>query len=662
MRGIFAVGLAFASSVVATDYPTCSAVGKDTCPAGMSCDPILLRCYHEPRRLGEPCGKVLTVRDCEKYDGNTTHPLVCSTWCGTCVLKDVDTFRGAKQYEEVASGPTTTRCGITSDVTYANFEGSIESNMPIAYPTNDTDLAAVLKTIAAHGCKARPVGATHTSSSVITAVTDTNTAGISLAKYIPDDAAWRTVIDHNASTVSAPAGISLFDLYQAVRPYGFFLPTQTAGPIFTLAGVVSNSVHGGVYGKGYLSQYAVGLRVAVWTGSKVEVKVLDKDEDLRMWRNSYGLLGVITGVKFSLEQRDRFVMRTARHEFKAEDWTRENVEKYFASVRANNVYSENFFNPYNREIEHVLFDNGVVVPEQCRNIHDNDCHWDYAAVKCGNEACCEYHYKFGDMTLGQSCRTRYTPPSSVNNKKAEYAKIASKFSRIPFNGAPDLPASKDDEICLMEKLDNVDSGSLLEELLATVFYDQTYSHIKSEVTTNAGDVNDGFWLRAVPHQIKLMAYTVPVANLFDMFDAIRDIYAEVSQKSGIKQLGNAEFRFLDISNASTLIPTSAISHEAKTGPHVNCELVFNIFPGSHNSFWRDTLYTYEQRMRQLDGIPHTGKSFCYGLDSQGVIMPYQNKTCVKSIFNPHQKKTFNDYRATVDPTSLFWGGAANEFF
>jgi len=48
-----------------------------------------------------------------------------------------------------------------------------------------------------------------------------------------------------------------------MRPKGFFLKSSTAGAIFTMAGIVSNSVHGGFYNEGYISGTVKTLRVAI---------------------------------------------------------------------------------------------------------------------------------------------------------------------------------------------------------------------------------------------------------------------------------------------------------------------------------------------------------------------------------------------------------------
>jgi len=59
-----------------------------------------------------------------------------------------------------------------------------------------------------------------------------------------------------------------------MRPKGFFLKSSTAGAIFTMAGIVSNSVHGGFYNEGYISGTVKTLRVAVvdrWNVTKFKL-------------------------------------------------------------------------------------------------------------------------------------------------------------------------------------------------------------------------------------------------------------------------------------------------------------------------------------------------------------------------------------------------------
>ena len=645
-------------------FPTCSSTDR-TCPAGLECDIVAQRCYHHPRQLGEACG---IGRDCAKDDLNTTHAMECSTWCGVCIIKDqADALeKPAKSAAELERErhmemlhTTRKRCGVTSNATYVNFEETLITNMPIVYPKTDSELEQTLLTLAANGCKARPVGATHTSSSVITSEAEEDTIGISLAEYHPDDKAWDLVLHQDNSTVKIPAGRSLYDLYEAIRPYGFFLPTQTAGPIFTMGGIVTNTVHGGVFNTGFVSEYVKSMTVMYYANSNVVRRTITEESELRYWRNSYGLLGIITAVEFTVVKRSGFQVASARKSF-SKNFTREAVDQYFNDLTKDHIYSESFFNPFEVSINSVLFSTGDV-PDQCFDISDKSCEWNYGKAHCDNEDCCHYSYKFGDITLGESCRAKYAQQRTTDEYKQEYAKISGAMQGIPYHGAPDLSPAMNSDLCLLEWITAQKAGPL-EPLLATAFYDTCFSTIDSQVATNRADVNDGFYLRKVPHAIKLIAYFVPRANLFDMLNIVKEVFESVKSETGETAVGNAEFRFLNITDKAVLFPTGAVTGKAHTGQYVNCEVVFNAHPGMDPILWSSALYGYEQKMRALDGFLHTGKSFCYGNEANNTHTPYANTTCVKTIFNDEQKATFNAYRNKTDPKGLFAGGAALEFF
>ena len=126
---------------------------------------------------------------------------------------------------------------------------------------------------------------------------------VSLANYTaPSD--WEYMLHEPASdgdgggaTVQVNAGWSLLKLYSRIKPAGYTLPTQTALPIFQLGGMISNAVHGGIYTASFVSKYVKRLRVMAADGT---IRLITTDSELRMWRNSYGLLGIITAIEFEL--------------------------------------------------------------------------------------------------------------------------------------------------------------------------------------------------------------------------------------------------------------------------------------------------------------------------------------------------------------------------
>merc|ERR1719464_1946821 len=149
-------------------------------------------------------------------------------------------------------------------------------------------------------------GATHSSGGLVTDWDNTrNVLVVSLAEYVAPGPWEYSFKERSAgkATVMVNAGWSPLQLYAQIRPLNYFLPTQPAGPVFQLGGLVANCVHGGSYQKGFLHQYVVSMRVMLHNGTS---RVIDDESELRYWRNSYGLLGFITSLEFTLDYRPRF--------------------------------------------------------------------------------------------------------------------------------------------------------------------------------------------------------------------------------------------------------------------------------------------------------------------------------------------------------------------
>jgi hypothetical protein len=153
-----------------------------------------------------------------------------------------------------------------------------------------------------------------------------------------------TLINH-APVERPTVGATYLDLYARNRPDGYFLPTQTAGWFFSLGGTIANSVHGGVFEGGYLQScpscnplrdwltwlaHARRLTHAYADAKSMQVMfangtvaTLEEEADLKMWRNSFGLLGIITAVEMQLVQRPLLDMQSMDVAISPE-WTLEN--------------------------------------------------------------------------------------------------------------------------------------------------------------------------------------------------------------------------------------------------------------------------------------------------------------------------------------------------
>lgn len=109
-------------------------------------------------------------------------------------------------------------------------------------------------------------------------------------------------VDVNRQTVWVNAGLTLRRLHVRMREAcpSLSLPSHTAGAFFAIGGVVSNCVHGDVPTFGLLQNALSKVRVI---NGKGEVLVIEREEDLRYYRSSLGMLGVITHVELRLVLR-----------------------------------------------------------------------------------------------------------------------------------------------------------------------------------------------------------------------------------------------------------------------------------------------------------------------------------------------------------------------
>ena len=172
-----------------------------------------------------------------------------------------------------------------SDPKFSTWCNTVESGVGIQYPENDTEIIEIINDAVAANHTIRVVGATHSAPGIVTggsdwpkyAVADTDKQTvISLFKYQPDTSladpwdrgdVWTLNSDgldpnqhDNVNEASGPwvrilAGQTYLDLYQEIRPHGYFLGNQTAGWFFTIGGTVSAPVHGGVFGGDMLNRY-----------------------------------------------------------------------------------------------------------------------------------------------------------------------------------------------------------------------------------------------------------------------------------------------------------------------------------------------------------------------------------------------------------------------
>ena len=587
-------------------------------------------------------------------------------------------------------------CGFTSAHAFSNWDAIVATELPIMFPKDDIELQEILETASANGCRVRASGTTHSFAGVVVGNDTTNTVVVSLADYAPNDADWNFVIDEQGFDEPHgrfPGRATQLDMYQRIRGNGhnYFLSSQTAGWMFSMGGIISNSVHGGLDEQSYIHAYVTRLRVMYADGS---IDVLDQESDLRYWRNGFGLIGIITGAEITLEKRDRMYMSTV--EFKPKSWNEGALMEEITKVRNEWEHAEYFYNGVNDvavatvwknlppQVEddtvylqdsdcewnignvqcycpscprknkytacsHQYRLNDWTLSQSCRPVEqklpltDDECTWDTAGAKCNFPNQCSYQFQVGDSNLENSCRLTIRPPASKQTIDESYTRLQEEFPDVAENGVF-LNTEQRDLVCL---------STNLGLLAADITRGQVQSTIKANTEKYYGETNDGFVITSIPQYAPLLGYFVPLQYAFQVFDKYRTLVR--SQQGYVDLLIPLEFRIVKLTDSAVLQPG-----DQRSGYFVALELT-NVKKGN-GDYGQNLYYEFEQYLKSVpNSFVHTGKAFGYADNGDG-FEPFQDSSVVQSIFTPAQKEEFLNYRSSKDPSDLFFAGDALSFF
>eukprot|EP00446_Apocalathium_sp_SHHI-4_P036775 CAMPEP_0177314768 /NCGR_PEP_ID=MMETSP0368-20130122/12102_1 /TAXON_ID=447022 ORGANISM="Scrippsiella hangoei-like, Strain SHHI-4" /NCGR_SAMPLE_ID=MMETSP0368 /ASSEMBLY_ACC=CAM_ASM_000363 /LENGTH=572 /DNA_ID=CAMNT_0018773923 /DNA_START=59 /DNA_END=1774 /DNA_ORIENTATION=+ len=408
---------------------------------------------------------------------------------------------------------------------------------PWVMPRDDTALRNLLAHAREKSYKVRISGAGHSAGGIVTDGQNRQVLVLSLAEYTAPGE-WEFGIrdmPNGSKRATANAGWTQFHLYEKIRPLGFFVPAQTAGYFFSLGGIVANSVHGGSYHSGFVHGYATRMRVMLFDGS---IKMIDTEEEMRYWRCSFGLHGIILGVEMQLEQREQLQMYVVKEKMSA--WNSEEFWKFIkqsaeADLPAevlpaeggqgsrkswNGEFFVDFMNggetpqviSYSQKANHSVdpdFDGELGIPE---NVHEG-----YAYMK--NKRVAEDGR--GWMSWGEAARRDGAPP----------IKIAG-----------------------VEVNDMLDSMKALP--LAGLLSKAAVQQIPGFVERMSKRVNDGFFLTYSPAALAA-AYFVEPSKGFAAMDYLRKVQLESKGSKDFVWNLPGEFRFLNVQDSAVLQPVKA---------------------------------------------------------------------------------------------------------
>lgn len=550
-----------------------------------------------------------------------------------------DAFAASHQHQQ----SVVTACGMSSALAFKTWSGLVKTHAPVLFPQNDHDLRDILERARNGGCKVRPTGSTMSApSSIMEETFESDTVVVSLDEYVASDPEWaETVLIHEgaeSATVRASAGMTQLDLYSFIRPKHYFLPTITPSYFFTLGGLVANFVHGSSFGKGPYNDYVQSMRVMLHDGN---IKHITDKEELRYWRNSYGLLGIILNVELIVVKRPHFRTGIVPKQSLSGGWNQDSFDAHINHIKEEYTAGEWFLDPYTKEfvviVQNDLKDNTRDKPV----LQDSDCIWNVWNGQCEPSKGCSYQYNFGDWSVHDSCRTTHSslsiddeyPPPSVATMKQTYHELIRDNPMLGVTG-PNIEGGE-------QTLVRLASRAGLEHLLPGISFSTISQNVKESYETR----NDGFWPEAsLPLTMPLLEYLVKPAKLFQVLTDIIDLKPEVNMP--------LEWRFVtfDEKDSAHLNPGNI-----QFGEWACVQLLTFDVPGHKSDGWRDTFLEVERILQQAGGTPHPAKYFGMAKNSDGMVQPFVDVPS-NLLYNEAQKQEFREYARMMDLEERFWSG------
>lgn len=522
-----------------------------------------------------------------------------------------------------------TACGLSSHFVFKTWSGLIATHAPVLFPKNDGDLQYILHEAKEGGCTVRPSGSTSSAPGLIMEETsESDVVVVSLDKYVASDLNWeRTMLineGEDETYVRAHAGMTQLDLYSFLRPNHYFLPSNTAGFFFSLGGVMGNFVHGGTFKEGPLHDSVRSMRVMLHDGS---IKIIDDKEELKYWRNSYGLLGIILNIELVVKKRPHFW--SGAEPLQPSGWNKASFDVYISHIQEEYTAAEWFFNPHTKEVLAVVQKDLEIV--KGRPASDDECRWNYRTATCRHLDYCSYQYEFGDFTLDESCRLIGPSLPSVETMKQAYHRLIRENTMLGVTGikiGDDALEQDFVSFALQSGMDRFLLGTSL-------------SVISQQVQESSEMRNDPFFVPTnVPMPTPFLSYLLPKDKLFEVLNAIIALDPDVPLP--------ITWRLVSFGNNSSAILQPG---DIQSGEYAALEVVS--FEESYD--WRSLFLKVEAIFQREGRCPHTGKYFGMGQDSNGVVQPFANVP-KNLIYNEVQKQDFREYAEKIDPGGLFWGG------
>ena len=449
------------------------------------------------------------------------------------------------------------------------------------YPKNDDDIRRIIKKAIKYDYQIRVCGIGHSSTPMVCDSNEKNIYLVSLKDYNFEPT--NLHIDHENMTVEVNAGWSLGQLYDKMSKYNYYLPTHPDIPVFTVGGVVNSTIHGSRLGASLLSDYVVAITLIDADGNRITKT--NADSDFHLYTLSFGLFGIVIGVKFK-------------------------IQKLYMEAKVTNYYNifieENGQTKVKRSMTDKFFKDII---NKSLVLNSENVHYNHSFIDYHNNALISIDWNNGTDKIN----------------------IVDNFKEIEI-----VNTIKPLEFILKNLIKNYREKEDILKLLGKTARHQ----IAFSIEKNFQEDSDMFWVEYGMKTV-FMSYFIPIhtegdpINLDTLYTAIEVVAEEVKKFKKDNKHFNidlpVDIRFVCSTENCFLSP---INHLGKKIVYVSIELLtmnnnieffdkkINCWNKNINRDFRQFYYNIEQKWKGLGGITHLSKVFGFSGISNNPFDPF----------------------------------------
>merc|ERR1719215_2223333 len=357
---------------------------------------------------------------------------------------------------------------------------------------------------------------------------------------------------------------------------------------------------------------------------------------MRYWRCSFGLLGIILGVEFHLEKRDRLQMYTVSRDL---EWTSEDFWKFIKQDAEADLASDIL--PVDGGSGSRKAWNG----EYFIDFHPHEGQKPLIAVyaqKANSSVDVDFD---GQLSMPENVADSY---AKMKNKrvKDDWHGWMSWGEAARRDGAPPIKIAGTDVNDVLDSMKRHKLG------MAKIMSSKALSSISNMVKEFSKKFNDGFFLNHSPAALAA-AYFVKPEKAFASMDFLRKVQLESRKSKEFVWNLPGEFRFVNVQDSAVLQPIPA-------GVWFNTQMIAFADLAQNDQAWKREFMKVEQNwVKELGARPHMGKLFGFA-EKDGEVEPFADSySC--TIYSKEQKTAFEAYRKQQDPQGLFAAGLGMKF-